>query len=184
MHLLIFVILQLCLCTETKAQDPQDEYDEIYGNGSKEFSIERFDNDSVLLAIRRDMEVACDKKGLCTLSAVTSNDRRFTTQFFIGQGNMMGGMNTGSGTTVIVPGSYGYGYSNEPYVGFNLRFTIGKCTQTVRVPRALYISMNRYLYGLMTEEGGTRRGFTPADEAMIMFYSTIMKEASGCVAGQ
>jgi hypothetical protein len=40
------------------------------------------------------------------------------------------------------------------------------------------------MYGLISEEGGTRRGFTPADEAMIMFYSTIMKQATGCVAGQ
>jgi hypothetical protein len=44
--------------------------------------------------------------------------------------------------------------------------------------------MNRYMYGLISEDGGIRRGFTPADEAMIMFYSTIMKQASGCVAAQ
>jgi hypothetical protein len=36
------------------------------------------------------------------------------------------------------------------------------------------------MYGLMAEDGGTRRGFTPADEAMIMFYTTIMSKASGC----
>lgn len=45
-------------------------------------------------------------------------------------------------------------------------------------------ALNRYMYGLMTETGGTRRGFTPADEAMIMFYTTVMKQATGCVAGQ
>jgi hypothetical protein len=39
------------------------------------------------------------------------------------------------------------------------------------------------MYGLMTETGETKRGFTPADEAMIMFYTTIMKQANGCQAG-
>lgn len=96
----------------------------------------------------------------------------------------MGGYMGGSGTTVIVPGSNGNSYSPEPFYGFTLRYTKGKCTQSIRVPRSLYFSINRYMYGLMTEEGGTRRGFTPADEAMIMFYSTIMKQATGCVAGQ
>jgi len=93
-----------------------------------------------------------------------------------------GGSNTG--TTIIVPGSNQTYPGSQPYFGVSLRFTTGRCTQTVKIPRALYISMNRYMYGLMSEDGGTRRGFTPADEAMIMFYSTIMKQATGCVAGQ
>lgn len=158
-------------------------YDETFGSGNDEFEYEKFDNRSILLAIKRDMDIACDKAGLCTLSAVTSNDRRFTASFNVGEGNQMGNYNGGSGTTVIVPGSQ-TSTGTEPYFGLSLRFTIGRCTQNIKVPRALYISMNRYMYGLMTEEGGTRRGFTPADEAMIMFYSTIMKQATGCVAAQ
>jgi hypothetical protein len=35
----------------------------------------------------------------------------------------------------------------------------------------------------MQETGETRKGFTPADEAMIMFYTTIMKQASGSGCG-
>jgi hypothetical protein len=167
-------------------QDPNSEtyYEGKFGGGNEEFEIEKFDNESVLLLIKRDMDLSCDKKGLCTLSAVTSDDRRFTTQFIVGQGNNMAGVNTGNGTTVILPGTNGYTIGNEPYFGLSLRFTNGRCTQNIKVPRSLYISINRYMYGLMTEEGGTRRGFTPADEAMIMFYSTIMKQATGCVAGQ
>lgn len=162
-----------------REKDPEAHY----GSGSREFEFERFDNDSILLAIKRDMEVACDKRGLCTLSAVTSNDQRFTAQFSIGEGYNPGSF-SGSGTTVIVPGSNGYNTGTEPYYGISLRYTRARCTQTIQVPRSLYLSMNRYMYGLMSEDGGTRRGFSPADEAMIMFYSTIMKQASGCIAGQ
>lgn len=169
---------------ETPERQETQEYDDVFGGGNDEFEFERFDNESILVAIKRDMEVACNRAGLCTLSAVTSTDRRFTAQFQIGEGNPMGSFgNTGNGTTVIVPGA-GQTYESQPYYGVSLRFTTGKCTQNVQVPRSLYISMNRYLYGLMTEEGGTRRGFTPADEAMIMFYSTVMKQATGCVAAQ
>lgn len=168
----------------TLANTLSSPYDDMFGSGNDEFEFEAFDNKSILIAIKRDMEIACSKNGLCTLSAVTSNDRRFTAQFNIGEGNAMGNINGGSGTTVIVPGQNGTLGDTQPYYGLSLRYTIGRCTQTVMVPRALYISMNRYMYGLMTEEGGTRRGFTPADEAMIMFYSTIMKQATGCVAAQ
>ncbi len=187
MRLLKLVVLPLLFLnmaySQTKSSDEID-LDKKYGGGSEEFEFEKFDNETILLAIKRDMEVACSKQGLCTLSAVTSNDSRFTAQFNIGEGNNMGGYGGGSGTTVIVPGSGGNVYSPEPYYGVTLRYTKARCTQTIKVPRSLYFSINRYMYGLMSEDGGTRRGFTPADEAMIMFYSTIMKQASGCVAAQ
>jgi hypothetical protein len=169
---------------QTDIATEKEKYEQRYGTENDEFEFEKFDNETILLAIKKDMDIACNKQGLCTLSAVTSNDNRFTIQLNIGQGYNMGGVSGGSGTTVIVPGASGQTYSSEPYYGVSVRYTISKCTQMIKVPRSLYISLNRYMYGLISEEGGTRRGFTPADEAMIMFYSTIMKQATGCVAGQ
>lgn len=191
MRLCILVFLSLLNLYETSAQtkdpkyeqDMEKKYEEQFGSGNDEFEFERFDNESIHLAIKRDMDVACDKKGLCTLSAVTSNDSRFTAQFNIGEGYPMNGYQ-GNGTTVIVPNSNNYQNGAESFYGVSLKYTRAKCTQLIQVPRSLYISINRYMYGLMTEDGSTRRGYTPADEAMIMFYSTIMKQATGCVAGQ
>lgn len=164
-----------------ESQNPR----EVFGCGTDEFEFERFDDSTILMAINRDARFACDSSGLCRLTSVTSNDRRFSATFSVGQGNQVGQFG-GSGTNIIIPGSSGYGCNgcNEPYYGITLRFTAGRCTQTVNVPRAVYYAVNRYMYGLLTEEGATRRGFTPADEAMIMFYTTIMKQATGCVAGQ
>jgi hypothetical protein len=180
-------LLLLILCfaiTHLYAQDEApDDYEDRFGGGSEEFAFEKFNDDTIMVAIKKDMELACDKKGLCTLSAVTSNDNRFTAQFFIGEGQNMGAFQGGN-TTVIIPGTTFPQLGGGPYYGVNLRYTRARCTQTILVPRSLYISLNRYMYGLMTEEGATRRGFTPADEAMIMFYSTIMKQATGCIAGQ
>jgi hypothetical protein len=194
MNLVKLCLLSLMILNSALGQTDQstpteekkyDDYEERFGTGSSEFEYERFDNESIILSIKKDMEFACTKEGLCTLSAVTSRDNRFTAQFNFGEGYLMGGFNSGGGgTTVILPGSGGSVFPSGPFYGLSLRYTRAKCTQVVKVPRSLYIALNRYMYGLMTEEGGTRRGFTPSDEAMIMFYSTIMKQASGCVAGQ
>lgn len=162
------------------------EVREIFGCETDEFSFERFDDSTIMMAINRDARIACNSSGLCRFSSVTSNDRRFTLSFNVGEGNTWG-TGLGNGTNIIVPGNSGLGCGNncsEPYYGITLKYTAGRCTQTVNVPRAIYYAVNRYMYGLMTETGGTRRGFTPADEAMIMFYTTIMKQATGCVAGQ
>ncbi len=180
--LVLTLVIPNFLSAQDRGQRDRD-IDARYSTGSEEFEFQKFDNDNILLAIKKDMEVSCDKRGLCTLSAVTSTDQRFTAQFSIGEGYNPGNYG-GGGTTVIIPGSNGYNTGTEPYYGISLRYTRARCTQTIQVPRSLYISMNRYMYGLMSEDGGTRRGFTPADEAMIMFYSTIMKQASGCIAGQ
>lgn len=166
-------------------RDSQEVRD-IFGCETDEFSFERFDDSTILMAINRDARIACSPAGLCQLSSVTSHDRRFTATFSVGEGSMFNGMG-GSGTNIIIPGaggSYGCTACSEPYYGITLRFSSGSCTQKVNVPRSVYYAVNRYMYGLMTEEGGTRRGFTPADEAMIMFYTTVMKQATGCVAAQ
>jgi hypothetical protein len=160
-----------------------DDIDDIFVPGDGEFKFERFSNEGILLSIDRDARVACHSNGQCVLSSVQSNNKGWEVSFNFGQGN---GISGNSGTTIIT-GGYDSGKNdcntcNGINWGLTVSYKKGQCTQQVMVPRALYYSMNRYLYGLMQENGETRKGFTPADEAMIMFYSTIMKQASasGC----
>ncbi len=182
---LILGLLAFSASAKDLCRDSQDVR-EIFGCETNEFGFERFDDETILMAINRDARIACDGAGLCRISSVTSNDRRFTATFSVGQGNA--GWSGGNGTNIIIPGNGSNGCGNlcdeGPYYGITLRYSTGRCTQTVNVPRSVYYAVNRYMYGLMTETGGTRRGFTPADEAMIMFYTTIMKQATGCVAPQ
>jgi hypothetical protein len=152
-----------------------------FGCGSDEFDFERYSNENVLRMIERDMDFACNRRGLCTLHSTTSNDQRFTARVNFGEGNPFGNMTGGGGSVIVTDGGDGL-FNNQQYWGVTLEYSRGRCTQTVNVPRSLYISMNRYMYDLIDENGQTRRGFDPAKEAMIMFYSTIMKEATGCVA--
>lgn len=155
--------------------------DDDFGSGSDEFEFERFSNENVLAMIEDDMELACNGTGLCTLHAVTQSDRRFTATFNVGEGSPVSGLSKPEGSVIITDGSQGL-YDSQQYWGVQFEYTTGTCTQSIQVPRSLYLSMNRYFYDFIDEEGNTRRGFDPSKEAMIMFYSTIVKQASGCNA--
>ncbi len=159
-----------------------DDIDDIFNPGEGEFEFDRFSNEGILLKIDQDARVACSSDGQCKLSSVRTDAKGWEVSFNLGQG---GAINSGSGTTIITGGYDGKGGSScntcdQLNWVLTVAYRSGQCVQTVMVPRSLYYAMNRYMYGLMTETGETKRGFTPADEAMIMFYTTIMKQANGC----
>ena len=179
------ILLLVCLCLSSTAVFA-DSIDDIFDPGNKEFQFERFSNEGIMLAIDQDARIACQSNGQCVLSSVQTDNHGWEVAFNVGQG---GGINSGNGTTIITGGFDGSKgdcstCGNPLHWGLTVSYKVGHCTQQVLVPRALYYSMNRYLYGLMEETGNTRKGFTPADEAMIMFYTTIMKQANGCNGGK
>lgn len=151
--------------------------DDMFGGGEDEFEFERFGDSQILLAIDRDAEVACHA-GVCTLHSVSNTYGGWEVSFNVGEGSAS---SSGSTTNIYTGGSDSSCDScPRDYWGVQVKYGRGNCVQRINVPRSVYYAVNRYMYGLMTEEGGTRRGFTPADEAMIMFYTTIMSKASGC----
>lgn len=174
------------LITSLMAVSRADDIDDVFNTGNGEFKFERFSNEGILLAIDRDAKIACMSNGQCVLSSVKSDSNGWEVSFNVGQGNSV---NSGSGTTIIT-GGYDSGKTSTCNScdavnwGITLAYKVGHCTQTVLVPRSLYYALNRYMYGLMQETGDTKKGFTPADEAMIMFYTTIAKQATGCSAGK
>ena len=177
--ILVLAMIALSITASAFAND----IDDIFVPGDGEFQFERFSNEGILLSIDRDARVACHSNGQCTLSSVQADYKGWEVSFNFGQGN---NINSNGGTTIIT-GGYDSGKNdcntcNGINWGLTLTYKKGQCSQQVMVPRSLYYSMNRYLYGLMQATGETRKGFTPADEAMIMFYSTVMKQASssGC----
>ena len=179
--ILLMAIIALSAATTSFA----DDIDDIFVPGDGEFEFERFSNEGILLAIDKDARLACQANGQCVLSSVESSYKgTWEVSFNFGQGS---NVNANGGTTIITGGydSSKNDCSTCDSINWGLNLTYksgGQCTQKVLVPRSLYYSMNRYLYGLMQATGETRKGFTPADEAMIMFYTTIMKQASasGC----
>ncbi|MBF0298416.1 MAG: hypothetical protein HQK51_06830 [Oligoflexia bacterium] len=171
-------------------------FDSIYGGGNDELDKVRFSDSYIHMKIENDMKLACDRTGTCTLFAISNSGSSFTASFGMGwsSGGTTGGYGyggygttgttgtTGTAGTVGSYGSYGSTAAAGPFVGINLIYNSYHCIQKINVPRSLYVSMNTYLYRLMNEDGTPRRSFTPADETMIMFYTTIMKQATGCTA--
>jgi hypothetical protein len=172
--LLAMFFIMASIITIAKA----DDIDDVFNTGNGEFKFERFSTEGILLQIDKDAKIACTADGLCKLSSVTSDSKGWETSFNVGQG----ASTSSSGGTTIITGGYDSSSTCQTctHWGITVTYKVNHCTQTVLVPRSLYYAMNRYMYGLLAENGDTKKGFTPADEAMIMFYTTIMKQATGC----
>jgi len=157
-----------------------DNVDDLFAGGEDEFEFDRYSKERILEEIERDARVACTA-GVCTLHSVTNNYGGFEVSLNLGEGAAQGG----SGSTNIYTGGTGGTCSDCPrdFWGVTVSYKKGQCTQKINVPRSVYMSLNTYMYGLLNDDGSTRRGFTPADEAMIMFYTTIMSKANGCSGG-
>jgi hypothetical protein len=165
-----------------------DQIDDLFGGGENtEFNFERFNEGRVMEAIAHDAGIVC-RRGLCRLTSTNTKYSDFSINLNGGIGNNssngFGGYGDG-GSTVINFNNNNNGGSvlERSHAGINMQVKVGNCTKNVNVPRSLYYSINRYLYGLLNSDGTTRRSFTPADEAMIMFYTTVMKMAEGCSSG-
>jgi hypothetical protein len=172
---IVFSILCLIFSCSLLADDIDNEF----GRGEKNFLLEKTANNDIMLTIEKDAKIACLPDGQCVLSSIQNDNKGWDISFNIGQGLNLGGIN---GTTIIT-GGYDTSQSDcsncQPtHWGLTISHHAYHCKQKVMVPRSLYISMNRYLYGLLQENGETKKGLTPADETMIIFYSTVMKQAS------
>ncbi len=185
------LIFGLCFLLSGSNLVMADQIDDLFAGGDdREFEFERFSEANVMEAISHDAGMAC-RRGLCTL---TSNDTRFK-EFTINMNGGMGnnesngfggyGPGNGSGYNIFLPGNggnipVGLPFEDRLHANINIQLKVGTCSRSVKIPRSLYYAINRYMYGLMNEDSTTRRSFTPADEAMILFYTTVMKEASAC----
>ncbi|MGB0454123.1 MAG: hypothetical protein ACPGJV_10460 [Bacteriovoracaceae bacterium] len=156
-----------------------DEIDDLFAGGEseREFEFKRFSREHIFAAIAHDAKLVC-KNGLCTLTASHKKYRRFNVSFSLGEGNQNDSISTGGGTIIDLGGNNNN--SDDSFWGLRVSYEQGYCDEEIRVPRLLYYVINRYIAGLLDEEGDTRMGFTPADEAMIMFYTTISKQLTGC----
>lgn len=154
-----------------------------YGGGAGEYEQIYYTPAYISKMIANDMKIQCHR-GLCEMAMVDTRGQAFVAEVYAGYGNQMGmngGMMGGNGGGVVVLGGNGaFNNTPQPYFGVTLRYVAQHCKQSVRVPTSLYVSMNTYLYNLINEDGTTKRTFDPAEQTMILFYTTIMKQATGC----
>lgn len=132
---------------------------------------------AIQIEIAKNMEIAC-KGDRCELTSITNNGHKFSVTLAEGIGN---NNVSSTGSVVVVGNGPTNGTSKpQPFVSLTLQYTYQNCTQTVLVPRALYRVINTYLRKLINEDGSTKKKFSPAEETMILFITTIMNQAKGC----
>jgi len=181
----LLLMLSLLFSMTISGNVMADEIDDMFAGGEdQEFDFNSFGEDQIMRAIAHDAAIACNN-GLCTLTSVDTRYREFSININGGIGN-----NANSGYGGYGPGDGNFiSFNNNRsditpaerlHAGVNMQVKIGRCIRSINIPRSLYYSINRYMYGLLEEDSSTRRSFTPADEAMIVFYTTVMKQAEGC----
>ena len=123
--------------------------------------------------------ITCEK-GLCTLFSVTVNKQSFTISSYVGTGSQS--LNSGGGVN-----NY-YGNTSTPQntgtLGYGLQITWDNthCTKNVDVDKSVYNSITTYMSNLINTKPGedpTYPQFTPAEQTMIMFYTTVMELTKG-----
>ena len=145
-----------------------------FSGAAPEAQFTRYSDDSIQLLVKNKVKVACEGDR-CTLFSLTNRSNAFTVEFGVGYGNK-----TNSNANVVVVGGSPFQPDPQPYVEMTVRYVWGKCVQTVDVPEAMYVAMTTYMYHLMNEDGGTRPNFSPAEQTMLMLYTTILSQAKGC----
>lgn len=173
---LVFIALLLSLPSQTRAEA---EYTDDFESGAPELQEQepvRWSDGRVLWEVMKGARVAC-QADRCELASIDSQGKSFTVEFNSGYGNQNG---SSSGSGVIIIGDQIAQPPLQPWISLTLRYTESTCRSQVNVPRSLYISMNTYLYRLLNADGTPQKVLTPAQQTMILFYTTILNQAKGC----
>lgn len=143
------------------------EYDTRPVPGYTEADIQR--------KIQEEMAVACSNN-LCTIVGTDSAGSSWTVAFQVGYGRPT---NTGSGDTIYIGDKY-QNESEKGYASVTVAYKNYKCTTNMRVTPSVYRFVNTYMYNMVNADGSTKRNFSPADQTVILFYTTMLNKVEGC----
>lgn len=117
---------------------------------------------------------------LCTLFSVSVNKKDFNITTYVGDGmpsQQGSGTTNYYGNTSTTTGATGHlGY------GVQLTWANTNCTKNVNVDKSVYDSVTTYMKELLNNTPGepsTYPQFTPAEQTMILFYTTVMDLTKG-----
>jgi len=131
--------------------------------------------------ITEDMDVSC-KGSLCTIAQKDTHNRGWSVTLNVGEGpagyGYGYGYGNGGGSTVIVgdPSQN----QNQQYYGVTVRYENMHCTSNTNIDKSMYEVLKTYILSMLTEDGATKRTFTPADQATILQYVTMISNTDGC----
>lgn len=165
------LVLALTVCALNVQADEFDggspEYDERPNPNYTEAEIQR--------KIANEMSVAC-RGNLCSIVGTDQTGSGWTVSFNVGYGQNPNG---GSGNNFYI-GKDANNSNNGGYAGITVTYKNYKCHSNLRVTPSVYRFVNTYMYNMVGADGSTKRNFSPADQTVILFYTTMLNKVDNC----
>ncbi len=124
---------------------------------------------------------AVDCKGsLCTLFSTSVSKQSFTVSTYVGTGTMPS--TTGSATNYYVGTGTTSSTTNQLGYGILVSWDTTHCTKNINVDKSVYDAVTTYMKNLLSSKPGEEQTFpefTPAEQTMILFYTTVMDLTKG-----
>lgn len=151
-----------------------DEFD----GGSGEFDPRpnpRYTEAEIQKKIQQEMAVACSGN-LCKIVGTDSSGEGWTVSFNVGYGNG----NSNSGTAIYIGDERNNRNQSDWNAGVTVTYKNYTCQSNLRVTPAVYRFVNTYMYNMVNADGSTKRNFSPADQTVILFYTTMLNKVEAC----
>jgi hypothetical protein len=152
-----------------------------FGGGSPEYDPRpnpTYNESEIQKKIENEMAVAC-RGNLCSIVGTDSSGQGWTVSFNVGYGT--GNGNSGNSFYIGSDGKNG-NMGNDYYAGITVTYQTYTCNSTLRVTPAVYRFVNTYMYNMVNSDGSTKRNFSPADQTVILFYTTMLNKVDNCRA--
>lgn len=152
-----------------------DEFD----GGSPDYDprpIPQYSEAEIQRKIQNEMAVAC-KGNLCSIVGTDGHGEGWTVSFQVGYGD---NPNSGGNNFYIGDGKASSDSEGDYYAGVTVTYKNYSCNSSLRVTPAVYRFVNTYMYNMVNSDGSTKRNFSPADQTVILFYTTMLNKVDNC----
>lgn len=159
----------------TSMQATATEFD----NASDEFEprpLPQYSEAELQKKIENEMAVACSGN-LCRIVGQDGSGSGWTVQFQVGYGRANG---NGTGDTIYIGGGNQGQNDNSGFASVTVTYKNYKCRSNLLVTPAVYRFVNTYLYNMVNSDGSVKRNFSPADQTVVLFYTTMLNKVNSC----
>ncbi|QDK37255.1 protease [Bdellovibrio sp. NC01] len=125
--------------------------------------------------IAQEMEIACSGN-LCKIVGTDGQGQGWTVSFNVGYGNN----NNNNGTAIYIGDNPNNANNMNWNAGITVTYKNYTCQSSLRVTPAVYRFVNTYMYNMVNSDGSTKRNFSPADQTVILFYTTMLNKVESC----
>ena len=157
-------------------------YADEFDGGSPEYDprpAPHYSEADVQKKIENEMAMAC-KGNLCSIVGTDGAGQGWTVSFNVGYGNN----NNSTGNNFYIGADGKNASNNDPQynAGITVTYKNYTCNSTLRVTPAVYRFVQTYMYHMVNGDGSTKRNFSPADQTVILFYTTMLNKVDNCKA--